>query len=273
MGGTILSQGHNLSNDDGNGFLTGPGDIISTDPLLGPLQDNGGPTQTLALLPGSPAVDAGDNTDVPDFDQRGPDFLRIVGGTIDIGAFEAQIGAATHFAITAPTEVTSGTPFDVIVAALDAYGHIAAGYLGTVTFSSTDTDPSVVLPANYAFTADDHGVHTFMGGFTLETVGNQTLTATDTADNTLTGSATVTVQPGQIAPPGARVRRSVAASVNSDLNPTKNLLRDQEIAADAIFTLFSDAASGSWPFLHRCKYEETSGDGMLQRLGPMALAK
>ena len=58
--GTITSAGYNISNDDGGGYLNGPGDQVNTDPLLGPLQDNGGPTFTHALLPGSPAIDAGD---------------------------------------------------------------------------------------------------------------------------------------------------------------------------------------------------------------------
>jgi hypothetical protein len=95
-GGTFLSQGHNLSSDDGSGFLTRDGDLTDTDPLLGPLQDNGGPTQTMALLDGSPAIDAGDNTDAPEWDQRGPGFPRIVGildpdnPVIDVGAFEVQ---------------------------------------------------------------------------------------------------------------------------------------------------------------------------------------
>ena len=43
-GGTVTSHGYNLSSDDGGGFLTAIGDQINTDPLLGPLQDNGGPT-------------------------------------------------------------------------------------------------------------------------------------------------------------------------------------------------------------------------------------
>ena len=42
--GTVTSDGYNLSSDDGSGYLIGPGDQINTDPLLGPLQDNGGPT-------------------------------------------------------------------------------------------------------------------------------------------------------------------------------------------------------------------------------------
>jgi hypothetical protein len=63
------------------------------DPRLGPLADNGGPTLTHALLPDSPAIDAGNNAYATDFDQRGEGFPRIAGGIIDIGAFEFQ-GAA-----------------------------------------------------------------------------------------------------------------------------------------------------------------------------------
>jgi hypothetical protein len=91
-GGTVTSQGYNLSSDDGGGYLNGPGDQINTDPLLGPLQDNGGPTFTHALLPGSPAIDAGDpNFSPPPFnDQRGCPFDRVFNGRIDIGSFETQ---------------------------------------------------------------------------------------------------------------------------------------------------------------------------------------
>ena len=91
-GGTVTSLGYNLSSDDGGGYLTGPGDQINTDPLLGPLQDNGGPTLTHALLPGSPAIDAGDPnfSPPPSTDQRGCHFDRVFNGRIDIGSFETQ---------------------------------------------------------------------------------------------------------------------------------------------------------------------------------------
>jgi hypothetical protein len=69
---------------------SGGSNLIGGDPKLGPLQDNGGPTLTMALLPGSPAIDSGDNANAPDWDQRGPGYPRIVNGTIDIGAFELQ---------------------------------------------------------------------------------------------------------------------------------------------------------------------------------------
>src|SRR6266581_2106161 len=62
---TVRSLGYNLSSDNAGGYLTGPGDQINTNPLLGPLQDNGGPTFTHALLPGSPAIDAGDPSFTP----------------------------------------------------------------------------------------------------------------------------------------------------------------------------------------------------------------
>jgi hypothetical protein len=88
------SHGYNLSSDDGGGNLTGPGDQINTDPMLGSLQDNGGPTFTHALLPGSPAIDAGDPnfTPPPFYDQRGPGFWRVRNGRMDIGSFEVQAG-------------------------------------------------------------------------------------------------------------------------------------------------------------------------------------
>jgi len=91
-GGTVTSFGYNLSSDDGGGYLTGPGDQINTDPLLGPLQDNGGPTFTHGLLPGSPAIDTGDPnfTPPPSNDQRDCHFDRVFNGRIDIGSFEVQ---------------------------------------------------------------------------------------------------------------------------------------------------------------------------------------
>jgi hypothetical protein len=192
--GNIGSRGHNLIGNTSGGFGFAASDLRDVDPVLGPLQNNGGPTQTRALLPGSPAVDAGDNTDAPFFDQRG--LTRVVGGTIDIGAFEAQIGAATQLVVSGPAGVVANTPFDVTVTARDAYNHVAGGYQGTVTFAVSDPADSEVLPDDYTFTADDAGSHAFAGGVTLIALGDRTLTATDTADPTTTGSTVVTVTDG-----------------------------------------------------------------------------
>jgi hypothetical protein len=51
--------------------------------------------------------------------------------------------------------------FDVTVTAVDPFNHVAVGYTGTVTFGTSDPDPGVVLPADYAFTLADGGSHTF----------------------------------------------------------------------------------------------------------------
>jgi len=66
----------------------GSGNIFSNTPLLGTLANNGGLTETHALLPSSPAIDAGSSTEP--FDQRGAPFLRDDGNGVDIGAFEIQ---------------------------------------------------------------------------------------------------------------------------------------------------------------------------------------
>jgi predicted outer membrane repeat protein len=93
ISGLLASQGHNLFGNGTGGTGFDPTDLVGAaddpiDPKLGPLQDNGGPTQTRALLVGSPAIAAGDISDAPPTDQRGAP--RIVNGTIDMGAYEVQ---------------------------------------------------------------------------------------------------------------------------------------------------------------------------------------
>ena len=84
---TLTSLGHNLvGSTAGCGFTPATGDVVNVNAMLGPLADNGGPTFTHALLPGSPAIDAGDDEACPDIDQRG--VARPRGAACDIGAFE-----------------------------------------------------------------------------------------------------------------------------------------------------------------------------------------
>ena len=114
--GDIKSRGHNLIGNNDFNFTPEATDLVGSpgtpiDPLIGPLQDHGGPTVTHALLPGSPAIDAGENVGIPLTDQRGvarpqdgnKDGLAVT----DIGAFEVvvndvapQLGRVTsvHFA-------------------------------------------------------------------------------------------------------------------------------------------------------------------------------
>jgi hypothetical protein len=194
--GPLASQGHNLIGNGSGGSGFADTDLVGTaanpiDPLLGPLQDNGGPTPTMALLPGSPALNAGDPAQLGVPDQRGV----VRSGGVNIGAYQAS---ATAFILSAPARVLPGVPFDLTVTALDPFGQVAVGYRGTVTFSTTDPDPGVELPADYTFTAADAGVHTFtdtgLGETTLFTHGYQSIAATDTADDSIAGQATVKVR-------------------------------------------------------------------------------
>jgi HYR domain-containing protein len=97
--GTVTSNGHNLLGNatEAVGF-TGTGDLIGADPMLGPLADNGGPTETMELLPGSDAIDAGVASGAT-IDQRGEARTQDDPGVpnaatsdgTDIGAFEAEV--------------------------------------------------------------------------------------------------------------------------------------------------------------------------------------
>src|SRR5262249_38987123 len=79
------------------------------------------------------------------------------------------------FAVAASTtSPVAGTAFDLTVTAKDAYGNVASGYAGTVTFTSTDTQAS--RPADYAFSSTAARGHKFLGGVTLKTAGTQSLT-------------------------------------------------------------------------------------------------
>jgi streptogramin lyase len=97
---------------------------------------------------------------------------------------------ASRFVVSAPSTSTAGTPFGITITALDAANRTVTGYTGTVHLTSSDS--LATLPADYTFTADDNGVHTFSNGVTLLTAGTQMVTATDTATG-ITGSATITV--------------------------------------------------------------------------------
>ena len=93
IGTTITSNGHNVEDTD-TCALDQPTDLVTTDPLLGDLLPNGGPTRTRALLPGSPAIDAGDDAvcavpPIAGLDQRG--VSRPQGAACDIGAYEAGV--------------------------------------------------------------------------------------------------------------------------------------------------------------------------------------
>jgi hypothetical protein len=92
--------------------------------------------------------------------------------------------ASTLIVAGYPSPTGRGEFHDFTVTALDPYGNIATGYTGTVTFSSDESHAS--LPDDYTFTAADAGVHTFSAAFNR--FGTFSLTATDTADPSITGT-------------------------------------------------------------------------------------
>jgi parallel beta-helix repeat protein/predicted outer membrane repeat protein len=98
--------------DDIAGSYSGTNSLIGGNPLLAPLGNYGGPTQTMPLLPGSPAIDAGTSTGAPATDQRGEGRL----GPVDIGAFESQGFTLTAVAGSAPQTSNVGTPFANLLA-------------------------------------------------------------------------------------------------------------------------------------------------------------
>jgi hypothetical protein len=145
------------------------------------VSDNGAHTFSSGatlFLAGSQTITASDTT------------ISSIAGTSTVSVSAA---ALDHFSITSAGTVAAGLPFDLIVAALDQYGNTVTGYTGTVTFTTSDQDPQVSLPPDYTFTSADNGTHTFSAGATLYTSGNQTITVTDTSDNTLFGILTVTL--------------------------------------------------------------------------------
>jgi hypothetical protein len=225
-----------------NGNLIGSAST-PIDPLLDSLDNYGGPTKTHALRAGSPALNAGDLGQLGVPDQRG--VVRT--GGVNIGSYQAS---ATAFFLTAPDTVQAGVPFDVTVTAVDPFWQPAVGYTGTVTFSTTDQDPTVVLPADYTFTLNDGGMHTFtdtgLGETTLRTAGDQMLTVTDSAEATITGSATITVAAS--GDPSA----GVSAGQHSCTPPPAGTGRPPEQSLPAL-------AANLWAVLARRQHETAPG--------------
>lgn len=178
--GNVNSQGYNLIETTADATINGDtnGNITGSVPQLGPLANNGGPTHTMALLSGSPALDAGTCTGAPAFDQRG--MPRPQNGSCDIGAYE--LGVANRFTVSVPVSAVAGSSFNYTVTALDALNNIVTGYAGTVHFTSSDG--AAILPADTTLT---NGVGTFSAA--LQTAGNRTITATDTLTSSITGTS------------------------------------------------------------------------------------
>jgi hypothetical protein len=112
-----------------------------------------------------------------------------VAGTLSVGVNPAAVAKLRP---VVPPGITAGNAFNLTVQAVDAFGNLVPGYLGTVRLTSGDAQ--ALLPAAYTFTAADRGSHVFR--VTLKTAGSQAVTATDTAN--LSGSVAVPTSPGPL---------------------------------------------------------------------------
>jgi hypothetical protein len=117
-----------------------------------------------------------------------PDII-VADRSFDYVAVLRNIPDANHFAVDVPSTGVAGSPFTVTVTALNPLGNRAANYTGKIHFTSSDSQ--AVLPADYTFTAADQGRHTF--AVTLKTAGSQSITTTDVAAGSITGSGSVTI--------------------------------------------------------------------------------
>jgi hypothetical protein len=142
--------GSNLSNGDSGGDTVGTSSN-PINPLLGPLANYGGPTLTMALLPGSPAIDAGSSAYGGSTDQRGKPRV----GATDIGAFESQgfsIAVSSGNNQRATFNTAFAQPLVVAVTANNAVEPVAGGF---ITFTAPDSGASAILSGSPATIGSD----------------------------------------------------------------------------------------------------------------------
>jgi hypothetical protein len=149
--GMVFDLGHNLSSDNSAGFYAA-GSLNNTDPVLAPLDNYGGPTLTMALLAGSPAIDGGDPVSYPPADQRG--HARPFGSAPDIGAFESSPPWTVRGTISGATlQDDVGVTVGWCVTTTTNHGSYAFYCVDTGTSLLTPQSPSYLfLPANRSVT-------------------------------------------------------------------------------------------------------------------------
>ena len=161
------ASAYNLVGTGGAGGLTNGvngNQVGVANPGLGPLADNGGPTQTIALVTGSPAIDMGSNALAVDpvtgqpltTDQRGPGFVRIVNGRVDIGAYEFTPDADDVLS------VGWGTQTAALQTAADGLRLLPAGRATDIPWLGINQLPITVSQA-YSLTAADVFISSAIG--------------------------------------------------------------------------------------------------------------
>ena len=124
---------------------SGGNNVVTNNPLLGPLANNGGPTQTHALLATSPALNAGDPS-ATGFDQRGAPFVRVFDGRADIGAYERQSVTGLNLVVDTAIDENDGYYSAAHLSLREAIG-LANGSLGagTIAFAAALSGQTIFL--------------------------------------------------------------------------------------------------------------------------------
>jgi hypothetical protein len=253
VGGTFNSSGNNLigKSDGATGWVGS--DLTGTiaaplNPQLAALASNGGPTQTLALLPGSPAIAAGNATGAPSTDQRG--IGRV--GAVDIGAFEssgftiavtsgsgqATLGNTAFFAPLVVT-VTANNPNEPVAGGLVTFTPPLSG--ASATLSPTPAIIKADGTASVTATANDvRGAYTVTASASEATPASFALT--NELQPTFAGlsSATITYGTSSLAFTGALVAGATPATggvtVTISGNGITPLSQSTTIGADGTFS-------------------------------------
>lgn len=189
----FYSMGHNIEDGSSCG-LTATGDRANVNPMLAPLADNGGPTPTMALRPGSPAIDAADSAECPNDDQRGQ--MGRADGNID-GVFACDVGAYEVFVHTSDLHI------DGVSAPDQAYVGDAFAVSATV-----HVDPDATAPAT--------GVQVVSSPLPASvTLSAATITTPTGTQGCPVSSGVVTCEAGTLAP-GETAKMSLTLSAASE---------------------------------------------------------
>jgi hypothetical protein len=161
--------------------------------------DSGGPEFLGNAVAGVVSYLIGPPTNPPDILPGANSSFGDIEVDTRVSAFAGWINSVINvnrLQVSLPATVTAGVPFSITVTAVNAFGNVIPGYRGTVSFSTSDVNPGISLPANYPFVAADNGRHVFpVAGAvtTLITSGTQFITATDTTSPTFRGYGSTTV--------------------------------------------------------------------------------